>query len=143
MKKFVIAAVLAAVALPAAPALADPPAWAPAHGRRAHDRDDWRRDDYRRDTRPQRYYAGTYDRYGRYVEPRRLSRNDRVWRGRDGRYYCRRGNGTTGLIIGAGVGALLGRTIDTSGDRALGTILGAAGGGLLGREIDRGGLKCR
>lgn len=134
MKKTIIAAVLAAVAIPAAPALADPPPWAPAHGRRAHDRAErWEH----RNT-----YA-TYDRYGRYREPRRISRNDRIWRGNDGRYYCRRGNGTTGLIIGAGVGALLGRSIDTSGDRALGTILGAAGGGLLGREIDRGRLQCR
>ncbi|MDF8334763.1 glycine zipper 2TM domain-containing protein [Novosphingobium cyanobacteriorum] len=134
MKKTIIAAVLAAVAIPTAPALADPPSWAPAHGRRAHERAE--RWDHRNT-------YSTYDRYGRYREPRRISRNDRIWRGNDGRYYCRRGNGTTGLIIGAGVGALLGRTIDTSGDRALGTILGAAGGGLLGREIDRGRLQCR
>ncbi|MEO0032852.1 MAG: hypothetical protein RIS94_2610 [Pseudomonadota bacterium] len=132
MKKTIIAAVLAAVAIPAAPALADPPPWAPAHGRRAHEAE-----------QQQRYYANSYDRYGRYRDPRPISRDDRVWRGRDGRYYCKRGNGTTGLIIGAGVGALLGRSIDNSGDRALGTILGAAGGGLLGREIDRGGLRCR
>lgn len=66
------------------------------------------------------------------------------WRGRDGRTYCRRSNGTTGLIVGGVGGALLGRTIDTRGDRATGTILGAAGGALLGREIDRGGSRrCR
>jgi hypothetical protein len=84
-----------------------------------------------------------YDSRGRYVEPRRLGRNDRVWRGDDGRWRCRRDNGTTGLIIGAGAGALLGRAIDTEGDRAMGTVLGAVGGGLLGREIDRGGMRCR
>ncbi len=84
-----------------------------------------------------------YDSRGRYVEPRRLGRNDRVWRGDDGRWRCRRDNGTTGLIIGAGAGALLGRAIDTEGDRALGTVLGAVGGGLLGREIDRGDIRCR
>jgi len=84
-----------------------------------------------------------YDDRGRYVEPRRLGRNDRVWRGDDGRWRCRRDNGTTGLIIGAGVGALAGRAIDTEGDRALGTVLGAVGGGLLGREIDRGDIRCR
>ena len=98
MRKPLIALTLAAVAMPVMPALADPPHWAPAHGRRAH---------------------STYDERGRYYEPRRLTRNDRVWRGRDGRYYCKRGNGTTGLIIGAAAGAL------------------------LGREIDRGGLRCR
>ena len=73
----------------------------------------------------------------------RSRRNDRVWRGDDGRYYCRRDNGTTGLIIGAAAGALLGREIDGGRNRTLGTILGAAGGALLGREIDRGGVRCR
>ena len=67
----------------------------------------------------------------------------RYWRGDDGRYYCKRSNGTTGLIIGGAGGALLGRAIDTRGDRMLGTLLGGAGGALLGREIDRGGLRCR
>ena len=126
MKKFLAAAVAAAVMAPvAAPtvAFADPPAWAPAHGKRAKDR--------------------VYDSRGRYYEPRRIGRDDRIWRGRDGKYYCRRENGTTGLIIGAGVGALVGREIDSRGDRTVGTILGAVGGGLLGREIDRGSLKCR
>jgi hypothetical protein len=123
MRKTILAATLAAIALPAAPALADPPAWAPAHGRRAHD--------------------AQYDRYGRYAQPHRLDRDDHVWRGRDGRYYCRRDNGTTGLIVGGVAGALLGRTIAGGGDRTLGTLLGGAGGALLGREIDRGSLRCR
>lgn len=82
-----------------------------------------------------------YDDRGYYVQPRRISRNSRVWRGRDGRYHCRRDNGTTGLIIGAGIGALAGRELTR--DRTLGAILGAAAGGLLGREIDRGSLRCR
>ena len=60
----------------------------------------------------------------------------REWRGRDGRMYCRKSNGTTGLIVGGVGGALVGRAIDTRGDRATGTILGAAGGALLGKEID-------
>lgn len=58
------------------------------------------------------------------------------WRGRDGRTYCRKSDGTTGLIVGGVGGALVGRAIDTRGDRATGTILGAAGGALLGKEID-------
>lgn len=84
-----------------------------------------------------------YDRQGRYVQPRAVRANDRVWRGDDGRYYCKRDNGTTGLIIGGAAGALLGREIDGGRNRTLGTILGAAGGALLGREIDRSGMKCR
>jgi hypothetical protein len=108
-----------------------------------YDDDDWDDDDRRwrrgRGWRDDR----AYDRRGRYYEPRRLRRGDRVWRGRDGRYYCERGNGTTGLVVGAGVGALLGRTIDTRGDRTVGTLLGGALGAVLGREIDRGGARCR
>lgn len=77
---------------------------------------------------------------------RRYHRTDngvRYWRGDNGRYYCKRNNGTTGLLVGGVAGALVGRSIDTRGDRAAGTLLGAAGGALLGREIDRGGSRAR
>ena len=76
-----------------------------------------------------------------YDEP--ATRNTRVWRGNNGRYYCRKKDGTTGLIIGAAGGALIGREIDGGYNRAAGTIIGAAIGGLLGREIDRGRARCR
>ena len=82
-----------------------------------------------------------YDRQGRDIEPRPVAAGE-VWQGRDGRYYCRRGNGTTGLVIGAAGGALLGRAIDTRGERATGTILGAAAGALLGREVQRN-MRCK
>lgn len=67
----------------------------------------------------------------------------RIWQDSDGRYRCKRPNGTTGLIIGAAGGALVGRAIDTHGERATGTILGAAAGALIGRKIDRSRVKCR
>jgi len=67
----------------------------------------------------------------------------KVWRDSDGRYRCKRPNGTTGLIVGAAGGALIGRAIDTKGERASGTILGAAAGALVGREIDRSRMRCR
>ena len=124
MKKTLMAIAAAALVLPAAPAAADPPPWAPAHGNRAK-------------------HGRVYDDYGRYYEPRRVHRGDHIWRGRDGRYYCKRDNGTTGLIIGAAGGALIGREVDRSGSRAEGTIIGAAIGGLLGRAIDRGEARCR
>src|SRR3546814_19862367 len=73
----------------AAPALADPPPWAPAHGKRAKDaRETW--------------YADRYYRDGRSYKARRLSHDDRIYRGRDGRYYCKRDDGNTGLIIEIG-----------------------------------------
>lgn len=67
----------------------------------------------------------------------------REWRGRDGRTYCRKSDGTTGLVVGGVAGALVGRTIDTGGDRTMGTLLGAAGGALLGREVERSSSKRR
>lgn len=67
----------------------------------------------------------------------------REWRGRDGRRYCRKPNGTTGLVVGGVAGALVGRTIDSRGDRTLGTVLGAAAGAVAGREIERSGSKRR
>jgi len=39
------------------------------------------------------------------------------WRGKDGRLYCRRTDGSTGLIIGGVGGALLGREIDHEGSK--------------------------
>ena len=72
-----------------------------------------------------------------------LASNDRVYRGSDGRYYCKRSDGTTGLIVGGAAGALLGREVDGGRDRTLGTVLGAAGGALLGREIEGTGVRCR
>jgi Ni/Co efflux regulator RcnB len=83
-----------------------------------------------------------YDDEGRYRQPVAIARNDDVWRGDDGRYYCRRSNGTTGLVIGAAAGAVLGNAVATH-DRTAGTLIGAVGGGLLGREIDRSNMRCR
>lgn len=122
MRKSIIAAAIAATVIPTL-AMADPPPWAPAHGRRAKE-------------------ARIYDDRGRYYEARPIREDDRIWRGHDGRYYCRRGNGTTGLVIGGAVGALVGHELDGGRDHTVGTILGAAGGALLGREIDRSHLKC-
>ena len=67
----------------------------------------------------------------------------KVWQDSRGRYRCKRPNGTTGLIVGAAGGALVGRAIDTRGERATGTILGAAAGALIGRSIDRSRVRCR
>ena len=78
-----------------------------------------------------------YDRHGNYV--------GRTWRGRDGRYRCRRSNGTTGLLIGGAAGALVGREIDGGRNRTTGTVVGAVAGALVGREVQRSssGRRCR
>ena len=70
----------------------------------------------------------------------------KVWRDSQGRLRCKRRNGTTGLIVGAAGGALIGRAVDGGNNRATGTIVGAAAGALIGRSIDRnrkGGYYCR
>lgn len=101
----------------------------------------------RHDRRYDSRYGGQYNNgYGYqqsyYGEP--VYANTRVWQGDDGRYYCKRSNGTTGLLIGAAGGALLGREVaGRYGDRTLGAILGAAGGALLGRSIDRSSSRCQ
>ncbi|PVX29771.1 glycine zipper 2TM domain-containing protein [Sphingomonas pokkalii] len=89
------------------------------------------------------YYADRYYREGRNYRERRLSRNDRVYRGQDGRYYCRRNDGTTGLIVGGVAGGLLGNLIAPGGSGTLGTLLGAAAGAAAGRSIDRDNVTCR
>ncbi|HLL31952.1 MAG TPA: glycine zipper 2TM domain-containing protein [Allosphingosinicella sp.] len=70
----------------------------------------------------------------------------KTWRGADGRTYCRKPNGTAGLVVGGAAGALAGRAIDDRGSRATGTVLGAAVGALLGRHVQRNvvsGRRCR
>jgi len=67
----------------------------------------------------------------------------KTWQDSQGRLRCKRPDGTTGLVIGAAGGALVGRAIDTRGERATGTILGAAAGALLGRRIERDRVRCR
>ena len=106
------------------------------HGNRGKDyRGDYGRYPSGYDNQP--YYMRYPSNYG---EP--VRRDTRVWRGDDGRYYCRRDNGTTGLLVGAGVGALIGHEVAGRGDRTLGAILGGAAGALLGRTIDRSSTRC-
>jgi hypothetical protein len=106
--------------------------------------DRWDRRDHRYEARdgywdPAPYYRRDDRRY----PPRRLGRSDRVYRGSDNRYYCRRDDGTTGLIVGGMSGAVLGNIIAPGGSKTLGTILGAGAGALIGRAIDDGDVVCR
>ena len=64
------------------------------------------------DQRYNQSYYGGYNQRVAYDEP--VYQNTRVWRGEDGRNYCRHRDGTTGLLIG---GALVGRAIDKNGSR--------------------------
>lgn len=65
------------------------------------------------------------------------ARKYREWRGRDGRTYCTKSNGTTGLVVGGVAGALVGRSIAGRGDKTVGTILGGVAGAFGGQAIDK------
>jgi len=140
------------------------PALAMDQGRGRRERQEDRRErqraerEYRRDVREARreyreelrearreYWDASryYRRDDRRYRPRRMGRNDYIYRGSDNRYYCRRDDGTTGLIVGGISGAVLGHIIAPGGAKTLGTILGAGGGALIGRAIDDGDIVCR
>jgi Glycine zipper 2TM domain len=95
------------------------------------------------------YDASRYYRPGSNYQERVLSSDDRVYRGTDGRYYCKRSDGTTGLIVGAVGGGILGNVIDGGHSRAVGTILGGVLGAVAGQAIERnannnnGQVRCR
>ena len=88
-------------------------------------------------------YPAQYDNYnrnnGQYDD-----RYDNRYDDRGDGYRNARGDncrkGTTGLILGAVAGGLLGRAIvGRRGDRTAGTIIGAGAGALAGRAVDRSG----
>lgn len=61
----------------------------------------------------------------------------REWRGKNGKTYCRRSNGTTGLVVGGVTGALVGNSVAGRGDKLLGTVVGGAAGAFGGQAIDK------
>ena len=93
---------------------------------------------YRTDYDASRYYRDD----PRYQE-RTLSSNDQVYRGSDGRYYCKRSDGTTGLIVGAAGGGVLGNVVDGGRNRVAGTLIGGALGALIGKSVDQSNSEYR
>lgn len=91
------------------------------------------------------YDASRHYRDGDGYHERVLASDDRVYRGSDGRYYCQRNDGTTGLIVGAVGGGVLGNVIDGGHSRAAGTLIGGALGALAGKAIDQSNsqVRCR
>lgn len=137
MKKLMIALTAAAVALP----VATP---GPAMAQEWQRTRDWHRVSNYDWNRVEPGYTAYYpDRYYRPGPVYVMRRGDRIYRGHDGRYYCRRSDGTTGLVVGAAVGAVVGNQLRIGGSRTLSTILGGAAGAALGSSVDRGRLRCR
>jgi len=136
MRKIFSIVMTAGFLLPAMPVAADPPPWAPAHGRRAKEAER----EYRRDERhDERFY---YQDDHRHHERRRVRYEEAVYRGDDGRYYCHRSDGTTGLIVGAVAGGLIGNQLARGKSATLGTVLGAGAGALIGQAIEKDTVYC-
>lgn len=124
MKKIIFTAVAATMF--AAPAMAHPPAHAPAHGWRA-----------------KQAYAQGYQ-SPRYYNDRGYNNDGRAYYG--SRAYngtCRKDSNTGGTVLGALAGGVAGNVVAKRGDKTLGTVVGAGLGGLIGREIDKGKYSCR
>ncbi|WP_188056198.1 MULTISPECIES: YMGG-like glycine zipper-containing protein [unclassified Sphingosinithalassobacter] len=75
--------------------------------------------------------------------PDQISDDTVIYRDAQGNYYCRRENGTTGTLVGAGAGALLGNLIAPGGSKTVGALIGGAAGAAAGRAIDRTDLACQ
>ena len=130
LKKIIISTAVAASALTALPAAAE------AQSRYGYSS----RYDNRYDDRyyGQQRYVQNYDR--RYANQRYANQrynNQRTYNGGYYNHYGQRCSGSTGTIIGAIAGGLLGSQVAGRGDRTLGAILGAGAGALGGRAIDR------
>ena len=84
-------------------------------------------------------------RYYRPGQERVLGADERVYAGNDGRYYCKRSDGTTGLIVGGAAGGMFGNVIAGGHSKTVGTLLGAAAGALAGKAIDQNDsdVRCR
>jgi len=149
MRNIMLAAAAVSLTMPMTPALAQhrhghhDRGHHRGHYRHGRSRAEWRHYDWNHRAPGYRHYYA--DRYyvGRGYRPMRVTRYTRVYRGGNGRYYCRRSDGTTGLIVGAALGGLLGNQLAHGDSRLIATLLGGAAGGLLGREIDRGHVTCR
>jgi hypothetical protein len=111
MRNLILAVSALAVTVPVIPAAA-----------MAHDRPSYSRE-----------YRSNHGQYQRGYDNRRYDNRRAYDRGR----YCKKSDGTTGLLVGGAAGVLAGRAIDSRGDRTTGTVLGAALGALLGRHVER------
>lgn len=99
-------------------AQADPPPWAPAHGRRAKERGhDDDRDDDRRDDHYYRGYTG------------------REWRDDYGVRSGRCNTDTILAAVGAVAGGVIGNRTASDANRTVATILGAVIGGVIGAKV--------
>lgn len=134
-----LAVSLAALVAVSSGAMAGPAKTAPDAARGAlydHDRPDPRYGNYR---------AERYRVAGEGHGLRQLGHDDRIYRGGDGAYYCRRADGTTGLMSGGLGSGLLNASMAPGDSQTLGTILGGISGAVLSQTLhqQRDAASCR
>jgi surface antigen len=113
-----------------ASAVADPPSWAPAHGRR--DKDERRQEEYRE-------HDGDSDRH----EDRDVDRRGRSYRGYTGDEWADDHGITSGrcntdtvlTVVGAVGGAVIGNRTASAENRGIATVIGAVLGGIAGNAV--------
>ena len=99
----------------------------------------WQRDGWNQPGWHAEYFYVDDPRY----RPRTLGRDEPIWRGYDDRYYCRRSDGTTGLIVGGLAGGVLGNVLAPGGSKLLGSVIGGTLGAVVGQSLDRNRVVCR
>ena len=130
MRSMLLGLTLAAIA---APAFADPPDWAPAHG--------WR--DHHEDNGGPRYVWARVERvtpiYARsgYPVRREVCQQQPGYVVSQERYHSGSGS-TAGTLLGAVIGGALGNQVGHGDGRAAATIAGAVVGGAIGNNATRG-----
>jgi hypothetical protein len=142
LKKIIISTAVAASALTALPAAAEAQSrygyssrydngyYSQDYGRGSYDQ----RQRYDQRAANQRYYSQRGYNQGYYDQ----GYNQRNYNGGYYNHYRQRCSGSTGTIIGAIAGGLLGSQVaGRRGDGTLGAIIGAGAGALTGRAIDR------
>ena len=130
MRSMLLGLTLAAIA---APAFADPPDWAPAHGWRDHHGEDGGpRYVWARVERVTPIYARTG-----YPVRRQVCEQQPGYVVRQDRYHSGSGS-TAGTLLGAVVGGALGNQVGHGDGRAAATIAGAVIGGAIGNNATRG-----
>jgi Ni/Co efflux regulator RcnB len=167
----VLAAAVAGFALPAAAQAQHYDRYGYSESRYDDDDDDrYERRDYQQERRgygystgyqprynqSQRHYDPRYNQSQRHYDPRYEQRRRYAQQYQSNGYYGERnyGNdyygqqsrrcskGSTGTILGAIAGGLIGNGVAGRGDRTLGAVLGGGAGALAGRAIDRNGNRC-
>jgi hypothetical protein len=108
---------------------------------------DWREyrkyDHDRLESGQRAYYANRYYRDGRFYEARLLGPDDRIYRGRNDQYYCRRPDGTTGLIERGLAGRISQDMLDRGASVILADLANTRGGSALALAVDRQEVVCR